>query len=52
MEFEQEKFYTYDGKVSCNRVTLSAAPAYSDSGGWVAVYKDGRLEVFKEGVYA
>ena len=51
MEFEEEEFYTYNEKVSCNGVTLSAAPAYPDSGGWVAINKDGRLEVFEEGVY-
>ena len=38
MEFEQEEFYTYDEKVSCNGVALSAAPAYSDSRGWVDNY--------------
>merc|ERR1711954_165691 len=49
VEFKQEEFYTYNEKGSCNGVTLSAASAYSDSRGWVAVYKNGRLEVFEEG---
>ena len=43
VEFKQEEFYTYDEKVSCNGVALSAAPAYPDSGGWVAINKVGRL---------
>ena len=51
LEFEQEEFYTYDEKVSCNGVALSAAPAYSDSGGWEAINEDGGLEIFEEGVY-
>ena len=51
VEFKQEEFYTYNEKVSCNGVILSVAPAYSDSRGWVAIYKNGRLKVFEEGVY-
>ena len=51
LEFKQEEFYTYDETVSCNGVALSAAPAYPDSGGWVAINKDGGLEIFEEGVY-
>ena len=51
MEFEQEEFYTYDEKVSCNGVALPAASANPESGGWVAINEDGGLEVFKEGVY-
>ena len=47
----QEEFYTYDKKVSCNGVALSAASANRDSGGWVAINEDGGLEIFKEGVY-
>ena len=50
LKLEQE-FNAYDEQISCTGVPLPTASTNSNSRGGVAIDKDGRLEVFEEGVY-